>query len=700
MTRKGVVRGLVGLTMAAVAVGAASGAAFAQDTAQATVRDTARDTTRNALRNALPDTLRALLQDTVSRPVPAPVVPPLFFRDALQRGERSADGGPGPNYWTQWANYDLSAKLDPATALLQGKETIHYHNRSPYNLRILVVHLYQNLYSEGVIRGEPEEITGGMKLSTVVVAGDTLHAGDAMSTPSYKIDGTVMTIRPAKDLQSGDSVSLHFEWSVTLPQHGSGRMGYSHHQVYLVAYWFPKMAVFDDTHGWDMEHYMGTAEFYEDYGDYDASLTVPAGWTLWATGNLENAPEVYSATTIQRLQQALAADTDVVVATTDEVKSGKATAAAPSGWLTYRFKADSVRDFTWTTSDVQRWDATSAVVHDTVGGGKDGKGAKVDKERRVLINSFWREDRAPLWENQWKYAKESIEYHSAYTGLPYPWPAMTSVEGADIIGGGMEFPMMTLIGPYTGRTDQDLFSVTTHELGHMWIPMIVGSNETRYAWIDEGSTTFLEDQSEMKFWPGVDHHRIEMQDYLRAAVADQEQSMMRSGNWYAPGPGYEVASYSKPATLMVALRDLLGDATWEKGYRTFISEWKYKHPTPWDFFDTFDHVSGLNLDWFWTSFYYETWTLDQAVLSVTPATGGGGVVDIIAKGFAPYPTRVRITTTSGVVDKEIPVGYWLAGHASAEIDLPASVGTITRVELNPDGYAPDVDRSNDFWPRG
>lgn len=630
--------------------------------------------------------------DSVRRPVPAPVVPPLAYRDAVRRGSRGADGSPGPNYWTQWADYDLSAKLDPATALLEGEETVRYHNRSPFTLRVLVVHLYQNLYSQGVVRNEPEEITGGMKLSAVVVDGDTLEVGDVHAGPSYSIDGTVMTIRMPEDLAAGDSVSLAFAWSVTLPQNGSGRMGWSNHEVYLVGYWFPKVAVFDDVYAWDTEPYMGNAEFYEDYGDYTASLSVPAGWTVWATGELQNPKEVYTATTLDRLRQAAVADTDVVVASTAEVKAGRATVPAPSGWLTYRFKADSVRDFTWTTSDAQRWDATSAVVPD-----RDGDGV----QDRVLINSFWREDRAPLWEDQWKYGKEAIEYHSKYTGLAYPWSHMTSVEGDDIIGGGMEFPMMTLIGAYQGRSPQDVFNVTAHELAHMWIPMIVGTNETRYAWMDEGSTTFLEDQSRMEYWPGVDHHRVEAQDYLRTAAADQEQSMMRGGNWYAPGPGYGVASYSKPATLMVALRELLGTETWEKGYRTFLSEWKYKHPTPWDFFDTFERVSGKNLDWFWTSYYYETWTLDQEVLSVQPKDGGGAVVKIVSRGLAPYPTKVRITTSGqGVIDRDIPVSYWLDGHADAEIDLPAAVGSVTRVQLDPDGYAPDVDRSNNFWPRG
>ena len=205
----------------------------------------------------------------------------------------------------------------------------------------------------------------------------------------------------------------------------------------------------------------------------------------------------------------------------------------------------------------------------------------------------------------------------------------------------------------------------------------------------------------MEYFPGVDHHRVEARGYLGAALAAMEQSMMRHGDWYEPGPGYGVASYPKPATLMAALRDLLGAETWERGYRTFIDEWAFKHPTPWDFFNTFERVADQDLDWFWTSFYDETWTLDHAVVSVVTRPSGDIVVKVADEGFAPYPARLLIQTTGeGTVEREIPVTRWLSGHTTAEIVLPASVGTVTRVEIDPSGYAPDVDRTNNFWPRG
>jgi aminopeptidase N len=277
---------------------------------------------------------------------------------------------------------------------------------------------------------------------------------------------------------------------------------------------------------------------------------------------------------------------------------------------------------------------------------------------------------------------------------------MTSVEGADIIGGGMEFPMMTLMGPYTGRDEQQLFSVTSHELGHEWIPMIVGSNERRDAWIDEGATDYLDVQTEKEYWPGVDHERLEAREYTQVAQAGLEQSLMRHGDWYEPGPGYVVASYYKPATLMAALRDLMGVERWHEAYQAFIRDWAYKHPSPWDFFNTFERFAGQDLDWFWTSFYYETWTVDFDAVSVDQKASGS-TVHIANRGFAPYPVTVRITTTSGgVLEKEIPVSYWLQGHRTADIVLGKEVGSVSRVEIDPAGDVPDVDRTNNFWPRG
>jgi len=630
--------------------------------------------------------------EVILRAVPAAVTPPPVFRRAVERGWRSADGSPGASYWQQGTSYELEGRLDPETGRLDGSVRIRYANNAPATLGTVWLHLHQNLHKEGVPRSSVEEITGGVTLNTVVAAGDTLSEGDVRSGASYRVQGTLMELRPPSPLEQGDTLDLVIDWSVVLPQAGAGRMGHSNREMYFVAYWFPKMAVFDALRGWDAEPYLGNAEFHDGFARYTAALSVPSGWTVMATGALTNEEEVYSPLTRQRLAEAAASDERVTIAAQGERDAGAVTTEGVNGWLTYRFQADSVRDFAWTTSNVQRWDATSAEVWD-----RNGDGV----EERVLIHSFWREDRAPLWENQWRHGKQSVEFHSRYTGIAYPWPHMTSVEGADIIGGGMEFPMITVIGPYTGRSEQDLFNVTSHEIAHMWVPMIVSTNEKRHAWMDEGMTTFLEGESRMELWPGVDHHRVEARGYLQVAAAELEQSMMRHGDYYEPGPGYGVASYTKPATLMVALREVLGHDVWTEAYRTFLAEWAYKQPTPWDFFNTFERVAGRDLDWFWTSFYYETWALDHSVANVRQLNGGESVVLVEDRGQAVFPAKVRVRTTNGeTLDYDIPVEHWLRGETQHEYRVPASAGRVTRVEIDPSGYAPDVDRSNNIWPRG
>ncbi len=507
-------------------------------------------------------------------------------------------------------------------------------------------------------------------------------------TPGYLERGGVMEVRLPEPIPAGGTVDLEIEWSFLVPQNGGGRMGHSDREMYFLAYWFPKIAVFDDLRGWDAEPYLG-AEFYEGYGDYRVSITVPEGWTVMGAGELENPQEVYTAQTRRRMAAALQADTMVQIATREDRASGLVTELSETGALTYRFTAQNIRDFTWTASDTQLWTGTSSLVPDRDGSGQDD---------RVAIHSFWREYRAPLWADQALYAKHSIEYESRFTGFTYPWPHMTSVEGADIIGGGMEFPMFTLMGSYEGSEAFNLYSVTAHELAHMWVPMIVGSNEKRHAWMDEGSTTFLENQTEPDYWPALaDQDAEDREAYLMVARLELEQSMMRHHDYYEPGPAGGNASYQKPATLLVTLRNLLGEEVFMRGYQSFIREWSFKHPTPWDFFNTFERVSGQDLDWFWTSFYYETWVLDHAVESVT-RDGAETVVTIADHGFAPMPSRVRITTAQGgVMDREIPVTHWLSGELSAQIRVPASVGEVTRVEIDPDGAFPDLNRSNNLW---
>jgi hypothetical protein len=636
------------------------------------------------------DTLEAQDHVTLSRPIPGPVVPPPYFRAALENGTRSADGRPGPNYWQVYSEYDIDARLDPITGLLSGTETIRFHNRSPQGLPVLQLFLHQNLHKPGVVRNRVVEVTGGVRLGRVKVGGEDLLPLPGFQGAGYRDPDGVMSIRLPEPLGPGGTVELEIDWSFVVPQNGAGRMGHSDREMYFLAYWFPKIAVLDDLRGWDAEPYQG-AEFYEGYGDYSVRLTVPQGWTAMATGDLKNPEEVYSPRTLAKMAAAAVADTMIRIATREDVETGRVTRLSETGALTYWFEAENVRDFTWTASNKQLWTGTSALVPDRDGDGQDD---------RVAIHSFFREYRAPLWIDQALYGKHSIESESRYTGFPYPWPHMTSVEGADIIGGGMEFPMLTLIGDYQGADPIALYSVTAHELAHMWIPMIVGANEKRHAWIDEGSTTFLENQVKTDYWPGIpDPDAADMENYLQVTRLEGEQSMMRHGDYYEPGAGYGTASYPKPASLLVTLRALLGEETFTRAYRSFISDWAYKHPSPWDFFNTFEREAGTDLDWFWTSFYYQTWPLDHAVSSVV-RDGEDTVITIEDRGFAFLPARVTVELEGGVVlEREVPVSHWLTGAVSAQVRIPGSAGEVLAAEVDPEGRFPDLDRENNRWVR-
>jgi hypothetical protein len=465
-------------------------------------------------------------------------------------------------------------------------------------------------------------------------------------------------------------------------------MGHSDREMYYIAYWFPKLAVFDDIRGWDGDPYLGGAEFYDAFADYRVELTVPANWTVMATGELRNPTAVFSDKTLARMSEAATSDAVIAVATEEDRSEGTVTASPDSGALTYRFHADNVRDFTWTTSDTQLWNATSAVVPD-----RDGDG----ESDRVAIHSFWRPYRAPIWLDQAQYGKDAIEFLSRETGLAYPWPHMTSVEGADIIGGGMEFPMMTLIGPYDERGKDRLFGVTVHELAHMWTPLIIGSNEKRHAWMDEGFASFLTNQAMPEYRPELDNAEDGSRDgYLRTALAEAEGAMMTHGDYYEVG--YGTASYAKPATMLVTLRNLLGDEVFNGAVETYFQEWAFKYPAPWDFFATLERASGRDLDWFWSSWYYETWTLDHAVASVTDGPNGPVVV-IEDHGFIPMPTHVHVlTATAGQLEFAVPVQHWLSGETSYSLELSESVGEVLEVHIDPDHLFPDIDRTNNDWP--
>jgi hypothetical protein len=622
----------------------------------------------------------AAAPDSVLRPRPYPIFETKGFSDAVAAGTRMRTGAPGAKYWQQRARYQLAADYEPKTGLLRGEATIVYHNHSPQSLSGVFLHLYDNVFAPDAMRNRTVPITDGVEIASVAAGGTAVPAFGRGSPRGYRVNGTVMTVPLPAPLASGDSVTLELRWSLTVPPNGAPRGGRDS-TVAFVSYWYPQVAVFDDVNGWQVDQYMTNAEFYMGYGDYDVAITVPAGYLIGATGTLQNPEQVLRPAVRERL--ALAATSDTVIRVVTAAERGRATLPGSGGKVTWRFRAEQVRDFAWGTSSQYLWDATHAATGGTPGAS--------------TIHSFHVADAPSSWAENARYGKFSIEYLSRFL-WPYPYPQMTSIQGTPSCG-GMEYPMITCIGGAQWDSTS-MFGVTVHELGHMWFPMQVGSDEKRYSWMDEGLTQFNAGNAEKEFFSEKESSTLAgaRQAYLSVVRAGQEVEMMRHGDLYPSRGVFGVATYMKTAAVLDALRGVLGEETFMRAFREYGRRWQWKHPTPFDLFNTFSDVAGRDLSWFWRSWAYETWTLDQAVAGVTPGAGGTDIV-IEDRGLVPMPAMVTVTYEGGRTEVlTVPVERWLAGARSAT--LRATVGPVTRIQVDAAGVYPDTDRANNVWPRG
>ncbi|UCC83638.1 MAG: M1 family metallopeptidase [Gemmatimonadota bacterium] len=645
----------------------------------------------------------------IERPIPYPVIPSEGFQQAVADGTRTTTGEPGPDYWQQWTDYDIRARLQPEEKRIEASVHIVYHNRSPDPLPVVIVHLLQNLHAEGVARNRPALITGGVEIKRVSVAAQELDdTGGGFAQmfaflspeqiaafvermgPGYAVSGTTMPILLAEPLKSGQAVEIEIDWAFTVPQRGGGgRMGWNADNLFYLAYWYPQMAVYDDVVGWQADQFLGNAEFYFGYGSYDMTIEAPDGWVIMGTGELLNPEEVLQPAVLERYRQAHGSDEVVRVVTDADLEAGLVTKRSADGYLSWRFHSDTVRDVAFSAMRQSRWDAARTPVGD-----RDGDGTT----DYALINSFWRSS-APLWEREWEFAAHSIDALSRYTGFPYPWPHMTSVEGGGIMGGGMEYPMMTLMGSYDypNASEEGLYGLTAHELGHMWFPMIVGTDERRRSWMDEGTTSFNAGFAGAEFWSRPEPV-AGRSGYLETARAGQEGEIMRLSDYHYPGMAYGTASYAKPQALLGTLRGLLGKEIFDPAWRSYIRTWAYKHPKPWDFFNFFNNATGTDLDWFWRAWYHETWTLDQAVGAVT-SDGTTTTIVIEDHGWAPMPARVTVTLENGeILEREVPVEHWLSGQTRAELSV-ANGSPVVKVEIDAEYHFPDIDRGNNVWEK-
>ena len=527
------------------------------------------------------------------RVVPYPIDLPEAFQAAIANGTRTPTGRPGEKHWTNRARYLLEAELDPQQARLQGKATMTYHNRSPQALDRLVVHCYQDLMKAGAPRTRTVTATAGLEIAAVRVAGQAVRA-----VPR----DTLLTLRLPQPLASGGEITVEIDYAFDVPVAGSApRMGHEADKVFYLGYWYPQFAVFDDVEGWVADPHRGNGEFYMGYADYDLRITAPVGYLVRATGELQNPEAVLT----QRARDALAlaaTQREVVhVIDADDHDADKVTAASPTGTLTWQFRAENVRDCAVSIARTYLWDATHAVVKDKHGPGKDGT---------CMIHAVY-EANSGDWVRAAEYTRHTIEYMSRQV-FPYPWPHMTACEG--VIGGGMEYPMMTICG---GRQPA---GVIAHETIHMWFPMLLGSNEKRHAWQDEGFTSFWTTLCRDDATQRSNGSRRDILGYANTVARGNDVVCMRHADAYG-SDNFQFGAYGKPAAVLHQLRALLGDETFFAAFRRYAADWAWKHPYPYDFFRTFADVSGQDLEPYFRTWFFEAWRLDHAIADVATKDG-------------------------------------------------------------------------------
>lgn len=603
---------------------------------------------------------------------------PAAFDAAVAAGTRSVDGRPGPSYWQNGADYVIEAALDPTSGRVDGRETITYHNRSPDDLDRLVLHLDQNVFAPGARRNRRAPITGGMSLTDLRLDGEEVlaqHPGGG-----YQQSLTLLEIRPTDPVPAGATVEIEVAWSFTVPPAPTFRNGNLDDVVFAVAQWYPRMAVYDDVYGWDTTPYLGDGEFYLEYGDFDVALTVPSGWLIGATGVLTNPQEVLTPATLRRLADARSrVDETVRIVPADERGPGRATLGSAGTPVTWRFHADNVRDVAFSTSAEYVWD-----VRLTASG----------LEAQALYRPEF-----DAWSETARYAAFTIETLSDWI-RPYPWPQVTITEGPV---GGMEYPML-VFNPGSNNP-RGVAGVTIHETAHQWFPMTVGSMEAKHAFMDEGFVSYFDEEAAALLWGEEAPRWGENRGYLRVAGTEQEVPLLRHTDLVSPYGARSLAAYTKPAVMLGALREIVGRDVFEAAFRDYAETWAFKHPQPWDFFQLFERHADQDLDWFWGPTFAQTATLDQGVASVRIADGQTHI-ELVARGGVVMPTPLRITMADGSVeDRVIGVDLWHVATAQAEMNagtdqhlsLGPIPGTAVRVEIDPEGLFPDVERSNNVW---
>lgn len=561
---------------------------------------------------------------------------------------RTATGAPGPGYWQQRADYWIWARLDTAQHRLEGKQRIRYTNHAPEALERLWLQLDQNLFrptSRGARLNPDGRWSGAFAAGGFAIQRVELVQNGRRRPARYYIEDTRMGIELEEPVPArGGTIVIELEWAFSIPEYGADRMGRMRTRrgwLYTIAQWYPRLYVYDDVRGWNALPYLGQGEFYLSYGDFYVELTVPRELIVVATGELLNPEEVLTPRQRERLQEARRSERTVMIIDRNEV--GRPDTRPPGrGPLTWKFQARDVRDFAWAASRAFIWDASHW--------------------EDVLLMSAYPEEGLgpdslgqPGWERSTEYLRHTIRFYSE-TYYRYPYPVAINVAGPV---GGMEYPMIVFCG--VRARGQALFGVTDHEFGHTWFPMIVGSDERRYVWMDEGLNTFINHYSNLAYYGSEARRSAQLHPdtVARRMQEPWHRYPIMTAPDLIPPRGLGFLGYRKPAFGLLLLREyILDPERFDRAFRTYIQRWAFKHPQPWDFFRTIEDVAGEDLSWFWRGWFYTADLFDQAVDSVR-LEGTGARIYLSNRQGLVLPTTVELELEDGSRQRiRLPVEIW------------------------------------------
>ncbi|MEO6327390.1 MAG: M1 family metallopeptidase [Ginsengibacter sp.] len=594
---------------------------------------------------------------------------------AFKKGTRSPDGMPGKNYWQNTGRYNITITAMPPDRNIKGTEQITYINNSPETIRNPVIKLLLNIHKPGAARdrtASPDYLTSGVHIDAFTVNGQST----AWRESQYY--STFQSFRLSQPLAPHDSVKLSFDWHYQISLESS-REGMIDSTTYFIAYFYPRVAVFDDYNGWDRMEFTDGKEFYNDFNDYVLNVKVPGNYVVWSTGTLQNAAEVLQPQVLAKFNTSLRSDSIIHIATFSDVISKNITIQKPMN--TWTWTANNITDVTFGLSDHYVWDASSVVVDNPT-------------HRRASVQAAYN-DTAKDFHSMVEFGKHSLDWLSNnYPGVPYPFPKTTIFQGyAD-----MEYPMMVNDG-----TQQDpIFTrfIAEHEIAHTWFPFYMGINETRYGFMDEGWATALElligredlgvEQAEGFF------KQFRVSGWIQDASQEEDVPIITPSNMLN-GAGLGNNEYGKPALGYLAVKDLLGDALFKKCLLAFMERWHGRHPIPWDFFNTFTNVSGQNLNWFWNSWFFTNGYIDMA-LAKTTKTGNSYAITVDNTGGFPAPFDLKVTYTDGTVESmhKTPA-IWSNNQKQAVINLVSSK-EVSQLQID-GGIFMDADESNNSWKK-